>query len=241
MLNTKFDYDYIRDNSVDDWELTWRNLLEGRFVIAGNDLVEDSNAPIFRLGFTVEEVADAIEFSGYTTRETEWYQSQPNRYRLVDGTWKEIDGWKEEYTASKVAEAIGIKSSEIDAESRRRQALPISWNDRTWYADTWATKTIESCCAVATSLNMRDIDLVRVPTPLQAGCWLTADLDSSGNEIVATGITVADMRQLLAALYDRNGALWGKALVHKATLEAMAAEGATEEDIEAYDCTAGWK
>ena len=47
------------------------------------------------------------------------------------------------------------------------------------------------------------------------------------------------MRHLLAALYDRNGALWGKALVHKATLEAMAAEGATPEEIEMYDIMVG--
>ena len=240
ICNTRSDYEYIRAENIPGWENKWNQLLEGRFVIKSDDLIEDVNAKIFRLGFTVEEVATAIGFSGLTDREIEWRASQPDRWQIIDGVWKEIDGWAASRLAARQAKAMAEKITQINTENQRRQLLPIFFGGHTWYADTWATKTIESCCAVASALGMADDDLIRVPTPLQAGCWLTADLDSSGNEIVATGVTVVDMRQLLVALYDRNGALWGKALVHKATLEAMAAEGATVEDIEAYDCTVGW-
>lgn len=239
--NTRADYDYIRAQVIPGWEKLWRQLLEGRFVTQGDDLVEDPCAKLFKLGFTVADVEAAIGFTGLTDREVEWRQSQPDRWQLVADEWAEIEGWAAARAAAKMAETVAAKITDIEVESRRRQLANIIWNGHTWFANTWATKTIESCCAVASALGMADDDLIRVPTPLQAGCWLTADLDSSGNEIVATGVTVADMWQLLAALYDRNGKVWGKALVHKATLEAMAAEGATPEEIEMYDIMVGWE
>lgn len=239
--STRPDYEFIKSAEIDGWENLWRQLLEGRFIIKNDELVEDTNAKIFRLGFTVEDVKQAIGFSGLTDRETEWRAFQPDRWQLVNEEWREIEGWAATRLAKKQADAMAEKITQINAESKRRQLLPISYGGRTWCADTWATKTIESCCAVASALGMADTDLIRVPAPLQAGCWLTADLDSSGNEIVATGITVADMRQLLAALYDRNGEIWGKAMVHKAALEAMISKGATPEEIEMYDITMGWE
>jgi hypothetical protein len=138
-----------------------------------------------------------------------------------------------------MAEAVTAKITEIEVESRRRQLANLSWGGRTWFGDAWATKTIESCCAVATALGMADTDPIRVPPPLQPGYWMTADVDASGNRILVR-MTVTEMRQLLTALYDRNGAIWGREVIHKATIAAMVAEGATQEQIAAYDFTGGW-
>ena len=239
MCSTKADYDFIKYQQIEGWQTKWRQLIEGRFIVDGDDLVEDSNAPIFRLGFTVEEVSETIGFSGLTTREIEWRESQPDRWALVDGEWAEVDGWLEARTADRIAAAVATKNSEIEAESRMRQLLDVDWNGHRWCADSWATKTIESCCAVATALGMADTEPVRVPTPLQPGYWMTAEFDASGNRVVVQ-MTVGDMRHLLAALYDRNGAIWGKEVIHKATVEAMVAEGASVADIEQYDISVGW-
>lgn len=89
----RFDYEFIRDNNETGWQIQWRNLLEGRFIVQDNELIEDPNAQIFNIGFTVDEVSNAIAFSGYTNRESEWFESQPDRYVKADGIWSEIDGW----------------------------------------------------------------------------------------------------------------------------------------------------
>lgn len=237
--STKSDYIFVKNENIDGWETLWAQLLEGRFVIDGDDLVEDLNAPIFRLGFTVDEVVLAIGFVGLTAREIEWRESQPDRWQLVDGKWSEIEGWLDARRSAKMADTVALKIVEIEAESRRRQMADLSWNGHTWYADAWATETVESCCAVATALGMGNTDPIRVPPPLQPGYWMTSEVDESGNRILA-GLTVGDMRHLLAALYDRNGAIWGKEVIHKATVEAMAAEGASVDDIEQYDISVGW-
>jgi hypothetical protein len=69
---------------------------------------------------------------------------------------------------------------------------------------------------------------------------MSADVDASGNRIIVP-LTVAEMRQLLAALYDRNGSIWGKEVIHKATIEAMVATGATPDQVAAYDVSLGWE
>ena len=237
--NTRADYDYIHAQGIPGWETLWRQLLEGRFVTQGDDLVEDPRAKIFTLGFSVPYVEAAIGFSGLTDREIAWRESQPDRWQLVGGEWIEIEGWAAVRKAAEMAEAVAMKIVEIEAESRRRQLADISWNGHSWYADAWATKTIESCCAVATALGMADTDLIRVPPPLQPGYWMTSEVDESGNRILVQ-LTVAEMRQLLAALYDRNGAVWGKEVIHKATVEAMVSEGADLDDVAAYNHLLGW-
>ena len=57
---------------------------------------------------------------------------------------------------------------------------------------------------------------------------------------VAVPMTVGGIKGLVVALYDRNGLIWGAEMVHKATIEAMAASGSTAAEILAYDHTAGW-
>lgn len=238
-LNTRADYEFIRVENIPGWQSKWNELLEGRFVINADSLVEDTNAKIFKLGFTVDEIVGATGLTGLTKRETEWRESQPDRWQMVAGEWEEIEGWAATKAATKVAKAVEVKNTEIENESRRRQLADISWNGHIWYADSWATKTIESCCSVALALGMADTDPIRVPPPLQPGYWMTAEVDESGNRVLVQ-LTVAEMRQLLAALYDRNGVIWGKEVIHKATIEAMVTEGATPEDINNYDISIGW-
>jgi len=93
MPQTKFDYEYLRNNKLPGWQAAWNNLLEGRFAVIDGKLEEDNNAPIFRLGFTVAEVEEAIGHSGYTQRELEWYQGQPDRYALEKGLYVEDADW----------------------------------------------------------------------------------------------------------------------------------------------------
>lgn len=237
--STRADYDHIRAAQIGGWQGLWRQLLEGRFAALGGDLVEDPRAPLFMLGFSVSEIEAAIGFSGYTIRETEWFEANPDRYQLTDGVWAEIDGWRAARDAADLAQAVAAKVAEIAAESRRRQAENFTWMGNAYCADAWATKTIESCCAVAAALGLASSDPIRVPYPLQPGYWMTADVDAGGNRVMIY-LTVGDMRQLLACLYDRNGGIWGREVIHKATVETMAGEGATAAEVEAYDCMVGW-
>ena len=86
---------------------------------------------------------------------------------------------------------------------------------------------------------MADTDPVPTPAPV-AWCWLTADVDAPTGQRVVVAMTCAEFKQMARALYDRNAALWGAKQLHYATVEAMAAGGATAEQILQYDHTAGW-
>ncbi len=138
-----------------------------------------------------------------------------------------------------VEDAVGRVLELIVAESQRRQHALIEVEGTLYYADAWATATVEVAQAAAQALGLADTDPVRVPPPLQPGWWLSASLDASGNR-VAVPMTVGGLKALVVALYDRNGLIWGAEMVHKATLEAMAAGGATAADILAYDHLQGW-
>ena len=138
-----------------------------------------------------------------------------------------------------LADAVQAQLARIVAESQRRQHELIEKDGIFYYADAWATATVEAAMAAAQSLGLADTDQVRVPPPLQPGWWLSASLDDGGNR-VAVPMTVGGIKALVVAMYDRNGLIWGAEMVHKATVEAMAVTGATVADILAYDHTAGW-
>jgi len=239
ICNTRADYDYIREQNMPGWQRQWMGMLDGRFVVDSDDLIEDDNAPIFTLGFSVAEVAGAIGFAGLTDREIEWRQSQPDRYRWEGGDWVEIPGWRQARDGVALTKAVAAKIAEIEAISAELQRANITFDGHQYYADAWATKTIESCCAVASNLGLSGTALIRVPPPLQPGYWMTADTDQGGNRVLVQ-LTVAKMRQLSAALYDRNGNIWGKEVIHKATIEAMVAGGAGAEQVATYDHAIGW-
>lgn len=115
MINTKFDYDYLKDNSSEEFKQEAVKLLEGRFAVINGELGEDANAPLFRLGLTVEQVQNDSGISGLTAREIEWMESQPDRYQLVDGEWAEIEGWED---ARALAEAAKLKQEKFGAFQR---------------------------------------------------------------------------------------------------------------------------
>ena len=102
-----------------------------------------------------------------------------------------------------------------------------------------AGATVEAALAAAQALGLADTDPVRVPPPLQPGWWLNTSLDEGGNR-VAVPMTVGGLKALVVALYDRNGLIWGAEMVHKATIEAMAASGSTAAEILAYEHLQGW-
>ena len=104
-MNTRFDYEHIRDNNLPGWQEEWYRLLDGRWVVTDNELVEDANAKIFRIGMTVAEVSAAINHEGYTARQVEWYQSQSDRYELVAGEYVQVAGWAAAKVAADAAEA----------------------------------------------------------------------------------------------------------------------------------------
>jgi hypothetical protein len=144
MLNTKHDYEYIRDNNQDDWQRHWLNLLDGRWIVRDNELVEDPNAKIFRIGFTVTEVELAVGHSGYTSRQLDWYASQPDRFHLIDEMYVQVDGWAEEYEAM-------IQAKEQEATiARMKQALQKHLDDT---ALTREYDNIVSLCSYANSLD----------------------------------------------------------------------------------------
>ena len=113
-MNTRFDYDHIRATNAPGWEDQWRRLLEGRFIVEACQLKEGQNSKLTRLGFTVKEVEDAIGHTGYTQREIDWYQSQPDRYTLVDDKFVETPGWLD----AKLAADAALAEAEAAFEQR---------------------------------------------------------------------------------------------------------------------------
>lgn len=148
-MNTKYDYEYLRDNNVTGWQDVWRQLLEGRFIVEMYQLKEDQNSKLFRLGFTVAEVESAVGHSGYTQRELEWYQSQPDRYALVDGLYVEDAGWLD----SKIAADEALAAAEAAFEQRVLEI--VAAQDATGlkqYTITQATTYINNKMATGTTV-----------------------------------------------------------------------------------------
>ena len=133
--------------------------------------------------------------------------------------------------------AVQMQLAAIERYASILQTQPVAHNGHSFYADLDATRTIEVTLLIYAGLA--DSDPVPVPYPLQAGYWMSADSDQSGNRVVVP-MTMADFRAMGKALMERNAAIWGKKQIHFATLEAMAAEGASATDILAYDITEGW-
>ena len=124
-MNTRFDYEYIRNKDVVGWRMHWLGLLSGRWIVVNDELVEDQNAKIFCFGFTVAEVAAAIGLAGYTARELEWYQSQPDRYTLVGDAYVQVAGWAEAKVladAQKAAEEAAFEARVLEIVEAREAA-----------------------------------------------------------------------------------------------------------------------
>ncbi len=134
------------------------------------------------------------------------------------------------------ASAVRRKLAQIDRHAARLQNEHLVHDGHHFYADRGSLETITTTLAIV----QMQVDTDPVPTPPPVtGCWLTADTDAQGRRVVVA-MSCGDFRQLARALYDRNAALWGARQAHYATVEAMAAGGATAEQILEYDHTAGW-
>ena len=139
--------------------------------------------------------------------------------------------------AMSVAQAVELKERDIARQEEALRASRLLHNGHHFYADEDSLATITTTLAIAQMTD--DADPVPTPAPV-AGCWLTADRDPETGQRVVVAMTCGDFKMLARALYDRNAALWGARQVHYAAVEAMAAGGATAEQILGYDHTAGW-
>ena len=140
-------------------------------------------------------------------------------------------------TADLIADAVQRKLADIDRHAAMLQDQHLSHDGHLYYADPGSLATITTTLAIAQMLA--DTDPVPTPPPV-AGYWMSADRDPQTGGRVLVAMTCGQFKQLARALYDRNAALWGARQVHYATVEAMAAGGATAEQILGYDHTAGW-
>lgn len=136
-----------------------------------------------------------------------------------------------------VSMAVRRQLANIARQSASLQDQQMVHEGRQYYADRSSLETITTTLAIVQMLS--DNDPVPTPPPV-TGCWLTADVDQQTGQRVAVAMTCGAFKLLARALYDRNALLWGAKQLHCATVEAMAAGGATAEQILQYDHTAGW-
>ena len=206
-MHTKFDYETVRENSIYGWEQHWINLLEGRFAVIDNHLVEDKNSKIFQLGFTVEDVESATGHTGSTEREFEWYTTEnPGRYELVDGKYQEVSGWAEEYASKHLAEAKEIKKAEIDGLVKKARSGYFRFDGHNFHPDNTSIlgKTVEMLLSGA-------------EWTIQ---WKTADKDESGQSVWVRFDSATF--KLFAAAYDQHmTAPWAAGCVIKANIDAI--------------------
>lgn len=213
---TRADYEYIRLENTDGWKDKWKLLLEGRFIISGDDLIEDSNAPIFNLGFTVEEVSEAIGFSGPTNREIEFKISQPDRFD-VDGN--EIVGWLEARTQAKITELKAQKMLDIQREKCRIRDAGVVVNDTLFDTDSAAQSMYTQ------TLMMMQMSPGFIVEGWKASPGVYVDLDQ---EL---------LMQVLMAWKRLIGALTTKQAAKEAELTALG----SLEGVESYSVTDGWE
>lgn len=139
--------------------------------------------------------------------------------------------------AVQVAGAVRYKLEMIDRYASVLQDQPLTHNGHSYHADRGSLETITTTLAVV----LMGADADPIPTPGHvAGKWMSADRDPQAGGRVLVPMNNGQFKQLARALYDRNAALWGARQLHYATIEAMAAGGATAEQILGYDHTAGW-
>jgi len=139
--------------------------------------------------------------------------------------------------AIQVAGAVRYKQEMIDRYAEVLQDQPLTHNGNRYYADRGSLETITTTLAVV----LMGADADPIPTPGHvAGKWMSADRDPQTGGRVLVSMNNGQFKRFAQALYDRNALLWGAKQMHYAAVEAMAAGGATAEQILQYDHTAGW-
>lgn len=129
-METRHDYEYIRDNRLAGWEDCWLQLLEGRWIVTPHRIFEDPEAKIYRLGFTVAEVEDAIGHTGLTQTESDFLADHRDWYAEIEGRLVENSGYEEYLAALKQGEALkesrAEKIAEINAAFQAAELLPVT-------------------------------------------------------------------------------------------------------------------
>ncbi len=129
-METRHDYEYIRDNCLAGWEDCWLQLLEGRWIVTPHRIFEDPEAKIYRLGFTVTEVEDAIGHTGLTRIESDFLADHRDWYTEIEGRLVENPGYEEYLAALEQGEALkearAAKIAEINAAFALAEQQPVS-------------------------------------------------------------------------------------------------------------------
>lgn len=218
VLSTREDYEYIRSQNLEGWKEAWMHLLEGRFAIHGDDLVEDLGAPLYQLGFSVAGIAAVIEFSGLTSKEREWRQDNPDRWSLVNGEWQEIIGWAEARGIKRLTAAKATKKEEIQAQKRavRDAGMLVSGVlfDTDGSAQTMYTQFMVGCM-------------------LDPAYTVPAWKASGETFVTMSGSLINAIKTAWAELCTRVHKVQSMMLVEVDALTSV-------EDVEAYDVTLGW-
>jgi len=158
-MNTKEHFYELREKDP-AWRQHWENLLDDRFVVINNELVVNLDADIFRMGFTVEEVSRAIGKTGYTDREKNWYQSQPDRFNLIDGKYVEDPAWRRAYEEQKIRDDYESKLSAIGApysNAEQKTWLTQEAEALAWIADHGANCKMVSEMAAVRGISMEEM------------------------------------------------------------------------------------
>ena len=128
-METRYDYEYIRDTRLAGWEDCWLQLLEGRWIVTPHRIFEDPEAKIYRLGFTVTEVEEAIGHTGLTQTESDFLADHRDWYAEIEGRLVENSGYEEYLTALKQSEALeksrAEKIAEINAAFQEADLNPV--------------------------------------------------------------------------------------------------------------------
>lgn len=217
-MNTRFDYEYIREHNQAGWQDEWKLLLEGRFFVENNELIEDVNAPIFRLGFTVAEVEDAVGFTGLTDREIEWYTSQPDRYTLVKGKYVEVEGWKAAYEQAQRMAVLESKLSEVDAALAALQNGTFEYNGHRYYLDPL-------------TITGQTVGVSLLPDGYTC-TWKTADKDADGVSNIYVTLDKAGILAMAAACMAAYRANWDRTDAVKKEIKALYNAGG---DVSGYE------
>jgi hypothetical protein len=217
MLNTKFDYEYIKDSNQPDWMQQWLNLLDSRWIVKDNELVEDANAPIFRMGFTVDNITTITGHAGYTPGQLKWYTSQPDRYQLINNVYVQVDGWSEANAAGKLNAAQAARWDEIKAEREKRMnggfKVQVQPGVYKWYHSDQPSRT-------------QHLGLILAGASVPPIPWKTMD---GTFEVLTPAIVTA----IFASAFALDTALFNVAEQHEAFMMSS-------PDPASYDFSTGW-
>lgn len=223
-MNTRHDYEYIREHELPGWQEEWRRLLEGRWIVTPHEISEDPNAKLFRLGFSVAEIAAVIGHSGLTTTEADFLAAHPDWYTAVDGQLVAKAGYSAYLAAAERAkkEAEMWELIKIEREARINGGVLVGayW----FHSDGYSRIQHLGLKDEVKDTSGVDADVVVIDG--EAVAWRTM----SGQFVPMTRGLVKDIVKAIKTLDKR---LFKAAEIHRAAMEASV-------DPDTYDFSTGW-